>query len=64
MGSNDNTIKIKIKAIKCTKTTNWHLICIEFTLKYVILIDYYTVKDTFKMASNDNTIKVEIKARE
>ena len=64
MGSIDNTIKIKIKAIECTKTTNWHLIYIEFTLQYVTLIDYYIVKDTFKIASNDNTIKVEIKAIE
>ena len=37
---------------------------LEFTLQYVTLIDYYIVKDTFKMASNDNTIKVEIKANE
>ena len=64
MTSNDNTIKIKVKAIECTKTTNWHLIYIEFTLQYITLIDYYIVKDTFKMASNDNTKNLEIKALE
>ena len=46
MASNDNTIKIKIKAIECTKTTNWHLIYIKFTLQYITLIDYYIIKDT------------------
>ena len=46
MASNDNTIKIKIKAIECTKTTNWHFIYIKFRLQYITLIDYYIIKDT------------------
>ena len=49
---------------RMNKTTKLYLIHIKFTLQYIILIDYYIVKETFKMASNDNTIKVEIKAIE
>ena len=46
MTSNDNTIKIEIKATECTKTTKLYLIHIEFTLQYITLNDYCIVNDT------------------
>ena len=44
--------------------TKFHSIQLEFTLQYIIPIDYYIVKRYVKVASNDNIIKVEIKGIE
>ena len=48
MTRNDSTINVETKSDKVNKMTKLHLIHLEFTLQYIILTNYYIVKDTFR----------------